>query len=606
MTIPLGFRPRSEQERLRVAEAILDAPGDLLLGFDDDGWVAACLTIAGRRLWWGGRGSPHACAEVLERLGLEAPRLDTPPPHVATLKPDLTWSTSADPVVPRRRPLPDVAVPPSEDRPLVTLLICTYNRADLLPEALASAARQTWPCEILVVDDGSTDGTEAVVRATPTARYVRLPENRGKPAALARGVEEARGEAILVLDDDDVLLPGAVAVLATALFASPDRVSAWADTIVFDHATRRPTQVVPACRLPAGYARRAVLQPVPAMPGATLVRRSAWLQAGPCDPSLIRGQDMDLFLALSGLGAMVTVPLPTFLYRSHDGLRGNAGNQWSRRDPETHRRRFLACVQPVFARRYAEASPIADRAEGHAWALGLWKRDLPGLARAELARWPGPYSLAEAWVRTTLGIKTTGRSAPGVLIVVDDGDEGALEATLDRHAHGDSLFVDLYVPRDPLGNVRLYWPGQYTARERLEPWLARAMPRELRGQPWRLALTSSPEWTPPPLVDPGLLPDTPAPEAVLALAAALGWPAPRRTRHGLARIDGPVSTLATQARSLLTAGRATAAMTPIGTLVEQHAGWRGGWRLAAEAFRMLGHGEEARTCAERAEGAIAL
>lgn len=587
MSLSYGFRPRSDDERMRMARALRDAPARVGLGFDDDGWTAACLHVAGRTAVWASAGSPAACAAVLARLGLHP--LGEGPAD-AILGPDLAWGPGG----PGSGAAVDGRAGASAGGgPLVTILVCTFNRAGLLGRALASAAAQTWPCEIVVVDDGSTDGTPDVVAATPGVRSFRQEPNQGKPAALARGLAEARGDAVLVLDDDDLLLPGAVRVLATALFADDARVAAWADTVVFDDATEAPLSVHTACRLPPALVPRAVLQQIPAMPGATLVRRSAWLAAGPLDPTLIRGQDMDLFLALSRLGPIVCVPIPTFLYRSHDALRGSAAAQWSKTDTGTHRARFRSYVRPAFRRRWAALAPAADRAEGHAWALGLSQRDLGKEARAELSRWKGPWSLEEAWVRAQIGVPTHGRAGPGTLVVVDDGDDGALEATLHAHARGEALFVDLEVPRDPLGNVRLYWSGTYGARQSLPTFVPRA-------GPWRLALTSAPEWTPPPLVDPGLLPPVRAPEALVAVAAVLDWARPERTRPGLGRADGPVATLAWQAREALRAGapaRAMAALTPLLTKLPQ---WRGAWSLAAEAFDALGEPAEAAACRAKA------
>lgn len=65
--------------------------------------------------------------------------------------------------------------------PSVSAVIATFNRAPELRTALSRLLAQTHPvAEILVVDDGSTDGTDAMVRAEfPTVRYVRLPHNAG-------------------------------------------------------------------------------------------------------------------------------------------------------------------------------------------------------------------------------------------------------------------------------------------------------------------------------------------------------------------------------------------------------------------------------------------
>lgn len=104
---------------------------------------------------------------------------------------------------------------------LFSIVIPTYNRAELLTQAIESVLSQTYSNrEILVVDDGSTDDTQSVVRKfRPSVSYVRQ-ENQGKSAALNLGIASARGDAVLVLDDDDILPPWAIAKHAEALTQS--------------------------------------------------------------------------------------------------------------------------------------------------------------------------------------------------------------------------------------------------------------------------------------------------------------------------------------------------------------------------------------------------
>lgn len=99
--------------------------------------------------------------------------------------------------------------------PLVTVVIPTHNRKTLLPRALESVLRQTeGDFEIVIVDDGSHDGTEEMIRSTyrdPKIRYERFPENRGVHAARNRGIDLARGEYVAFLDSDDEWYPHALA-----------------------------------------------------------------------------------------------------------------------------------------------------------------------------------------------------------------------------------------------------------------------------------------------------------------------------------------------------------------------------------------------------------
>jgi glycosyltransferase involved in cell wall biosynthesis len=95
--------------------------------------------------------------------------------------------------------------------PTVSVIIPTYNRADLIPFAIDSVLQQTYSdFEIIVVDDGSTDDTEAVVRAYgDRVRYV-WTTNGGTGHARNVGMEHARGKYFTFLDSDDLLYPYAL------------------------------------------------------------------------------------------------------------------------------------------------------------------------------------------------------------------------------------------------------------------------------------------------------------------------------------------------------------------------------------------------------------
>lgn len=112
--------------------------------------------------------------------------------------------------------------------PRLSVVICTWNRAELLAGCLASLAAQGLPgdeWEVLVVDDGSTDDTAAVATADGAAgdapvRHL-LQDHRGQPAARNRGIAEATGDVVLFLDDDEEAPAGFLAAVLTALAADP-------------------------------------------------------------------------------------------------------------------------------------------------------------------------------------------------------------------------------------------------------------------------------------------------------------------------------------------------------------------------------------------------
>jgi glycosyltransferase involved in cell wall biosynthesis len=94
---------------------------------------------------------------------------------------------------------------------LVSLLIATYNRADYLLEAIQSAQKQTWQeLEMIVIDDGSTDHTPQILeemRGKEPRLKVFRQENRGIAAAENRGLKEAKGKFVAILDSDDLIEP---------------------------------------------------------------------------------------------------------------------------------------------------------------------------------------------------------------------------------------------------------------------------------------------------------------------------------------------------------------------------------------------------------------
>ncbi|MCW2934351.1 MAG: glycosyl transferase, family 2 [Actinomycetia bacterium] len=101
----------------------------------------------------------------------------------------------------------------------LTVVICTYNRAADL--ALTLSALRDFPCrEVIVVDNGSTDDTAALLRSRPDVRWLRLAENVGVPG-FAAGVGQATTPYVLLLDDDAIPRPDVAERLVRAFDADP-------------------------------------------------------------------------------------------------------------------------------------------------------------------------------------------------------------------------------------------------------------------------------------------------------------------------------------------------------------------------------------------------
>jgi glycosyltransferase involved in cell wall biosynthesis len=110
------------------------------------------------------------------------------------------------------------------NNPLVSIVLTTYNRRAILPRAVDSVLRGGHAdFELLVVDDASSDGTAEYVRqiGDPRVRYIRFEENGGVLRSRNRGFDEARGEYVAILDDDDELTPDALQAIVEG-FTAPD------------------------------------------------------------------------------------------------------------------------------------------------------------------------------------------------------------------------------------------------------------------------------------------------------------------------------------------------------------------------------------------------
>ena len=131
----------------------------------------------------------------------------------------------------------------TEQKPLVSIVLPTYNGSKYLAEAVESCRAQTWPnWELIIVDDCSTDGTPDLIRALaqkdPRIRSVRHERNRKLPAALNTGFAQARGEFLTWISDDNAYRPDALAEMAAYLLAHPDVGLVYTDSMVVDENGR--------------------------------------------------------------------------------------------------------------------------------------------------------------------------------------------------------------------------------------------------------------------------------------------------------------------------------------------------------------------------------
>lgn len=122
-------------------------------------------------------------------------------------------------------------------RESISVIIPTYNRARYLPEAVGSVLAQTRPpCEIIIVDDGSTDNTGELAKGFPkVVRYIRQ-QNSGPAAARNRGLREANGDWIAFLDSDDLWVSEKLEVQSRFLHENPTVDFVFAHMVNFSEA----------------------------------------------------------------------------------------------------------------------------------------------------------------------------------------------------------------------------------------------------------------------------------------------------------------------------------------------------------------------------------
>jgi glycosyltransferase involved in cell wall biosynthesis len=141
----------------------------------------------------------------------------------------------------------------------VDVVVTNHNYARFLPEAVESACAQTHPgVRVVVVDDGSTDGSQQVLERYSDRVEVVLKEQGGQASALNAGLKRCRGEVLLVLDSDDRLRPWAAERVAAAFAAGPQLSKVQFPMAIIDAAGKATGEVKPGghLRAPVGDQRR--------------------------------------------------------------------------------------------------------------------------------------------------------------------------------------------------------------------------------------------------------------------------------------------------------------------------------------------------------------
>lgn len=200
----------------------------------------------------------------------------------------------------------------------ISVIIPCYNQAHFLAEAIDSVLAQTVPAtEIIVIDDGSPDDTEKVVRGYPSVRYLRQP-NQGQSIARNRGIQATTGRYIIFLDADDRLLPQNIELALHAFAEAPSAGFVCGDYEVIGLRDLHHTH---DCRpLPDHYG---TLLQVRAnfitLPASVMFRREALNAVGNWRVGLRNNTDIDLFLRIALRYPILCHHQVVAQYRRHPG-----------------------------------------------------------------------------------------------------------------------------------------------------------------------------------------------------------------------------------------------------------------------------------------------
>ena len=226
--------------------------------------------------------------------------------------------------------------------PLVSVVIPSYNAARYVGAAISSVLAQTAPdLEVVVVDDGSTDDTEAVVRRFgPAVRYHRQ-RHAGVAAARNRGLAESSGKYVGFLDADDTWLPHKLERQLGALQGQAAFRACYSSHVVVDPELR-PLGVQRSPRVASILEDLLLRGNVIGSICTVLCERELFTATGGFDPALSQCADWDMWIRLSLLTDFCYIDEPLVTYRQH-------GANMSR-DIKLYERDSLLLLDKAFAR----------------------------------------------------------------------------------------------------------------------------------------------------------------------------------------------------------------------------------------------------------------
>jgi glycosyltransferase involved in cell wall biosynthesis len=245
------------------------------------------------------------------------------------------------------------------DSVTVAVIIPCYNHAHFLPAAIESALKQTWPhCEVIVVDDGSSDDSSRVAQRYDRVILVRQG-NRGLSAARNAGLKATAAEIVIFLDADDCLWPAAARTAVEVFQAAPEAALTFGRCRVVSAPGAPGTTKVQTIR---NHSYEELLRDNPIWtPAMAAFRRRVLDAVGVFDEHNSPAADYDLYLRISRQFPVVSPDATVVDYRQHSDNMS--------RDPVL----MLDATLTVLRRQQAEIRHDARRAAAYRDALANWR-----------------------------------------------------------------------------------------------------------------------------------------------------------------------------------------------------------------------------------------
>lgn len=209
------------------------------------------------------------------------------------------------------------------EKGLVSVVIPSFNRSAYIDEAIQSVRSQGYPyVELIVVDDGSTDGSFEKLKQLQDQGILELlthpgQQNRGQSAAINLGIGHAKGEYLAILDSDDMFAADKLSDQVSFLQDNPSFGMVYGQGHAVDAVGNFLFKVPGDNHIEPSDPNRLLLDCYMALPGGALIRRSVFNKVGLFEEVFRAGQDHDMAIRIMEATNCAYLPKLAFYYRKH-------------------------------------------------------------------------------------------------------------------------------------------------------------------------------------------------------------------------------------------------------------------------------------------------